>query len=278
MIGVFDSGYGGLTVFKEFLRLMPEYDFVYLGDSARTPYGNRSFEVIYKYTLQAVNALFELGCPLVILACNTASARALRAIQQNDLPELCPDNRVLGVIRPVVEQVVEIGAKYIGVLGTEGTVRSESYVIELKKLDPDLHIVQESCPTWVSLVENGELDNPGTDYFVSKHIRNILHKDPNLDTIILACTHYPLLRHTIEKFVPKRVRIVSQGEIVAQKLMDYLRRHPEMSDRVSKASKRRILTTESKEVFGRYAGMFLGQEVEIEQIELYPVSVKRSQG
>lgn len=270
-IGVFDSGYGGLTVLKQLVKELPQYDFLYLGDNARTPYGTRSFRVVYEYTLQAVKYLFSQNCPLVIIACNTASAKALRNIQQIDLPKIAPDRRVLGVIRPSVEKVSEITKNgHIGVLGTPGTVLSESYPIELEKWAGGKvkSTVQEACPLWVPLVENNETESEGAEYFVKKHIENILKKDKNLDTIILGCTHYPLLINQIRKFVPKEIHILEQGQIVAEKLSDYLHRHSEMEKRLSKNGQVRFQTTESAENFNEKATLFIEREVDAETIHL----------
>jgi len=270
-IGVFDSGYGGLTVLKELRKKLPDYDFLYLGDNARTPYGTRSFDVVYGYTLQAVNYLFRQNCHLVIIACNTASAKALRNIQQLDLPALAPDRRVLGVIRPSVEKVAEITSSgHVGVLGTIGTVVSESYPIELEKWSGG-HVkstVQEACPMWVPLVENNEMDNKGADYFVQKNIQNILQKDDKLDTLILGCTHYPLLRNVIKKYVPGNIRILEQGEIVAEKLIDYLKRHSDIDAKISKSGNVVFQTTEYAPNFEEKAALFLGQDVEAKKIQL----------
>ena len=270
-IGVFDSGYGGLTVLKELVKKLPQYDFMYLGDNARTPYGTRSFRVVYEYSLQAVKYLFSQNCPLVIIACNTASAKALRNIQQLDLPQIAPDGRVLGVIRPSVEKVSEITRNgHVGVLGTPGTVLSESYPIELEKWSEGKvkSTVQEACPLWVPLVENNEIDSEGAKFFVRKNIQNILQKDKNLDTLILGCTHYPLLIHQIRKFVPENIQILEQGQIVAEKLVDYLKRHPEVEQKLSKAGKIEFQTTESADNFNEKAALFLGQKVEAETIHL----------
>lgn len=270
-IGVFDSGYGGLTVLKELRRKLPDYDFLYLGDNARTPYGTRSFNVVYEYTLQAVKYLFEQNCHLIIIACNTASAKALRNIQQLDLPGLAPNRRVLGVIRPSVEKVAEITSNgHVGVLGTVGTVVSESYPIELEKWSGG-HVkstVQEACPMWVPLVENNEIDNAGADYFVKKNIQNILQKDEKLDTLILGCTHYPLLRNVIKKYVPSTIRILEQGAIVAEKLTDYLARHPEIDKKISKRGAVEYQTTEYATNFEEKAALFLGQPVEAKKVLL----------
>ncbi len=270
-IGVFDSGYGGLTVLKELVKKLPQYDFLYLGDNARTPYGTRSFRVVYEYTLEAVKYLFSQNCPLVIIACNTASAKALRNIQQLDLPQLAPNRRVLGVIRPSVEKVAEITRNgHVGVLGTPGTVLSESYPIELEKWSEGKvkSTVQEACPLWVPLVENNEINSEGAEYFVRKNILNVLQKDKNLDTLILGCTHYPLLIHQIRKFVPENIQVLEQGQIVAGKLLEYLKRHPEMERQLSKGKNIKFQTTESADIFNEKAALFLGKKVEAETIHL----------
>ncbi len=260
-IGVFDSGYGGLTVLKEICKALPDLDLLYLGDNARTPYGTRSFRVVYEYTLEAVNYLFSKNCPLIILACNTASAKALRNIQQQDLPLMAPGRRVLGVIRPSVEKVAGITRNgHVGVLGTPGTVSSLSYPIELAKWAQGkvISTVQEACPMWVPLVENNELDSAGTDYFVEKHIRALLEKDPLLDTVILGCTHYPLLTDTIRKYLPPQITLVDQGPVVAGKLVDYLRRHQEIAEQISRNGVTTYLTTESSEIFDSKAALVPG--------------------
>ncbi len=269
-IGIFDSGYGGLTVLKEILSRLPHYDYIYLGDNARTPYGSRSFEVVYEYTLQAVKKLFSQGCHLVILACNTASAKALRTIQQNDLPHIDPLRRVLGVIRPSVEKIPLVTATgHVGVLGTAGTIKSESYPLELAKMAVNsLTVVQEACPLWVPLVENNEINNPGTEYFVEKNITNLFRKDEKIDTIILGCTHYPLLINVITRFLPDHVVLLDQGPIVAESLADYLSRHPEMEVKCSKGGSRRYFTTESVENFESRAGIFIGYPLKAEKINL----------
>ncbi len=270
-IGVFDSGYGGLTVLKELVKSLPAYDFLYLGDNARTPYGTRSFQVVYYYTLQAVKYLFSQNCPLIIIACNTASSKALRSIQQIDLPRIAPDRRVLGVIRPSVEKVAEITKTgHVGILGTPGTVNSGSYPLELKKWAGQnfKSAVQEACPLWVPLVENNEIDSEGAEFFVRKNIQNILKKDKKLDTLILACTHYPLLIRLIKKYVPESINIVEQGAIVGEKLTDYLDRHPETDHRLSKKSQIRFQTTESAESFNERASFFIGKKISAEQITL----------
>ena len=268
-IGVFDSGYGGLTILGKFRELLPQYDYLYLGDNARTPYGTRSFEVVYEFTLQAVRRLFELGCPLVIIACNTASAKALRSIQQNDLPYLDPSRRVLGVIRPTAECIGSITkTRHVGLLATAGTVKSGSYPLEIRKLFPDIQVTGMACPLWVPLVENYEYDSPGADYFVQKRIGNPLRKDPQIDTIILGCTHYPLLLNKILKYTPRSVRIVPQGEYVAYSLKDYLGRHPEIASACTQGGTCRFLTTESPERFMDSASIFLRHRVEAECVVL----------
>jgi len=269
-IGVFDSGYGGLTILKSITARLPRYDYIYLGDNARTPYGSRSFDVVYEYTRQAVMKLFSMGCELVILACNTASAKALRSIQQNDLPLFFPERRVLGVIRPSVEQVPLLTKSgHIGVLGTAGTVLSDSYPLEIAKFAANkLIVTQEACPMWVPLVENDEINNLAADYFVQKNITNLLRKDPKIDTVILGCTHYPLLRHTIDKFLPPYITVLEQGPIVADSLADYLVRHPEMDRNCSKEGSVRFLTTESTDNFEPRAGLFMGQVISAEKIQL----------
>jgi len=270
-IGVFDSGYGGLTILKDFIQAMPEYDFIYLGDNARAPYGSRSFEVVYEYTLQAVTKLFEMGCPLVILACNTASAKALRNIQMNDLPNLDPNRRVLGVIRPAVEAIGDFTSNgHVGILGTTGTVLSNSYPIELEKWSNGkvVQTTQEPCPIWVPLVENNEINSPGTEYFVAKNINNLLAADPEIDSIILGCTHYPLLLPVIRKFVPEGIQLLEQGKVVSSKLVEYLSRHPEMDDRCSKSGLIKYYTTENVEIFEKNAATFVGQTVKCEKVIL----------
>lgn len=268
-IGVFDSGYGGLTILRQIRQMLPQYDYIYLGDNARAPYGSHSFDIIYRYTLQAVHALFEQGCQLVILACNTASAKALRTIQQVDLPKLDPSRRVLGVIRPTVEAVGPLShSRHIGLLATQGTVNSGSYTLELHKLWPDITVTGLACPMWVPLVENFEFDSPGADYFVKKRIEGILRLDPKIDTLILGCTHYPLLMNKILKYTPPGVRIVPQGEYVAASLQQYLERHDELRQKLSQGGTCKYLTTESTEKFNQSAAMFMHQNVQSEQIEL----------
>ena len=268
-IGVFDSGYGGLTILRKFRELLPNYDYMYLGDNARTPYGTRSYEVVYEFTLQAVTKLFEMGCPLVILACNTASAKALRTIQQNDLPVMAPDNRVLGVIRPTAETVGQVTRNgHIGILATSGTIHSESYPLEIRKLYPELKVTGKACPMWVPLVENKEFDEPGADYFVKKYIDELLLADPLIDTLILGCTHYPLLIDKIRQYTPDHIKIIAQGEYVGNSLMDYLHRHPEMDERCLKHGQCEFLTTESVEKFKESASIFLSEDVEVKNITL----------
>lgn len=268
-IGVFDSGYGGLTILKEIRKILPEYDYLYLGDNARAPYGTRSFDVVYGFTLQAVEYLFSQGCHLVILACNTASAKALRTIQQNDLPTMDSARRVLGVIRPTVERMAEISRNgHIGVLGTPGTINSRSYELEVAKLNPEIEVHGQACPLWVPLVENKEADSDGADYFVKKYIAALLEQDSQIDTAILACTHYPLLLPKIRRFMPANVEIVSQGSIVAESLKDYLTRHPEMSVKCMKGGGCRYLTTENVGKFEELASLFLGCDVKAEHVDL----------
>ncbi len=267
-IAVFDSGYGGLTVLHDLLRMFPDYDFIYFGDNARAPYGNRSFEVVYQYTLEAVRKLFKMGAPLVILACNTASAKALRTIQQKDLPLMDPALRVLGVIRPCVEELGGLSQTgHVGVLGTTGTVMSESYPLEIKKLFPHLTVTQEACPMWVSLVENDEISSEGARYFVKNNLDQLFIRAPKTDTIILGCTHYPLLLPVIREFVPDHVKIVSQGPIVANSLKDYLNRHPGMNQRLSRGGEVTFYTTEYPERFNPSASLFLGRTVNAIHVE-----------
>ena len=268
-IGVFDSGYGGLTIFEEIRKLLPQYDYVYLGDNARTPYGTRSFDVVYQFTRQAVSHLFEAGCPLVILACNTASAKALRTIQQHDLSQIDPTKRVLGVIRPTVEVVDQISrTKHIGILGTSGTVQSQSYELEIAKLFPHVQVVSEACPMWVPLVENRAFDTPGADYFVQKHLESLLSQDDHIDTILLACTHYPLLMHKIRQYLPEGITLFPQGKRVAESLKAYLLRHPEMDERLSKGGSCCFQTTEVASKFSESAAVFLKEPIDVEQIHL----------
>lgn len=268
-IGVFDSGYGGLTILSKIREALPEYDYIYLGDNARTPYGTRSFEIVYEFTLQAVNKLFEMGCHLVILACNTASAKALRSIQINDLPGIDPHRRVLGVIRPTVECVGSITrTRHVGVLATGGTIKSESYPLEIHKLFPDIEVSGEACPMWVPLVENNEAGSEGADYFIQKYINNLLHKDRQIDTVILGCTHYPLLLPKIRNFMPENIQIVAQGEYVANSLKDYLLRHPEMERKCTREGRCSFYTTEAEEKFTGSASTFLNREISVQRIAL----------
>jgi len=268
-IGVFDSGYGGLTILEKIRELMPQYDYIYLGDNARTPYGTRSFDVVYEYTKQSVHKLFEMGCPMVILACNTASAKALKTIQSKDLPVWNPEKRVLGVIRPTVEAVGEITkTRHVGILGTIGTIQSKSYPIEIKKISPDIVVSGEACPMWVPLVENSEYDSDGADYFVKKYLSELLKKDKEIDTIVLGCTHYPLLLPKIKQFTPNEMHIIPQGEIVAASLQNYLHRHPEMEERITQNGSCKFFTTESVARFKKSASLFLHTEVEVERVFL----------
>jgi glutamate racemase len=262
-IGVFDSGYGGLTVLKEITASLPEYDFIYLGDNARAPYGTRSFDTVYRYTLECVQWFFDMGCPLVILACNTASAKALRTIQQKDLHKMNPTNRVLGVIRPTSEIIGNFTkTNKVGILATNGTVQSNSYPIEMEKFFPGIQVFQQACPMWVPLVENNEHLSPGADYFVKADIDRLLTQTPGIDTILLACTHYPLLKDKILQFVPASTKLVSQGEIVAKSLVDYLHRHPEIESRCSKKGDLVFYTTDSPQDFDNHAAVFYGKAVQ----------------
>lgn len=268
-IGVFDSGYGGLTILRQIRELMPQNDYIYLGDNARTPYGTRSYEVIYEFTLQAVNRLFQMGCHLVILACNTASAKALRSIQQNDLPLMDNERRVLGVIRPTTECIGQLTqTRHVGIVATPGTIRSKTYELEIAKLYPDVTVVGEACPMWVPLVENEEYDNPGADYFVQKNIRQLLEKDPLIDCIILGCTHYPILMDKIRKYTPAHVCIVPQGQYVASSLKEYLNRHPDMDKKITKNGTVQFYTTEQPEPFNESAATFLGETINAERLIL----------
>ena len=268
-IGVFDSGYGGLTILHGIRQLLPEYDYLYLGDNARAPYGPRSFDVVYEFTRQAVQRLFEMGCHLVILGCNTASAKALRTIQQVDLPQWDAERRVLGVIRPTAEVIGQLTeSRHVGVLATEGTITSESDNMEIQKLHPDIQVSGVACPFWVPLVEYNEADSPGADYFVKKRIDQMMHLDPQIDAIILGCTHYPLLMPKILKYLPAGVRVVPQGEYVAESLKSYLQRHPQIEQRCSKGGNAHYLTTENPEKFKDQALIFLHEPVEVEKITL----------
>jgi len=277
-IGIFDSGYGGLTILDGIRKRMPEYDYIYLGDNARAPYGTRSFDVVYEFTLQAVQKLFSLGCPLVILGCNTASAKALRSIQQNYLPRYAPDRRVLGVIRPTAEVVGELShTRHIGVLATEGTIKSQSYTLEIEKLHPGATVVGQACPMWVPLVENNEFDKPGADYFVKDSLQKLLAQDPLIDTIILGCTHYPLLLDKINQQLAQlsaansqlsSIKVIPQGQYIAASLEDYLHRHPEMAERLTRGGTCQYFTTESSSKFRESASLFLHDDVVAQRITL----------
>lgn len=268
-IGVFDSGYGGLTILRRIREILPQYDYLFLGDNARAPYGSRSFEIVYQFTLEAVKALFSYGCRLVIIACNTASAKALRTIQQNDLPHLDATRRVLGVIRPTVEAIGSLTkTRHVGLLATAGTVNSRSYNLELKKLCPDITVTGQACPLWVPIIENNEHNSPGADYFVKEYIDALLARDPEIDTIILGCTHYPLMLDKIRQYTPPGIRLVPQGEYVAPSLARYMERHPDMEARCTRQGTCRYLTTESAALFRKSASVFLGYNIEASQIAL----------
>jgi glutamate racemase len=268
-IGVFDSGYGGLTILKELVKELPEYDYLYLGDNARAPYGGRSFETVYEYTLECVKWLFDQGCPLVILACNTASAKALRTIQQKDLPVLAPNNRVLGVIRPTAEMIGNTTKTgHVGVLGTQGTILSGSYEIEIGRFFPETSVHLQACPMWVPLIENGEHNKSGADYFVKQDLNQLLEKDVKIDSILLACTHYPLLLEKIRKYIPEGTRIITQGSVVAASLADYLKRHSEMELRLSKNRQRHFFTSDSAMEFERQANLFFGGEIRVQHANI----------
>jgi glutamate racemase len=268
-IGVFDSGYGGLTVLKEIVKRMPVYDYIYLGDNARAPYGTRSFDTVYEYTLQSVEWLLQKGCPLVILACNTASAKALRTIQQKDLPKHGSSRRVLGVIRPSAEIIGNYTkTNQIGIMGTNGTVESQSYPIEIGKFSPGIRVFQHACPLWVPLVENNEYSSSGADYFIKKDVDELLSNSPKIDTILLACTHYPLLAGKIKKYIPQGVQLISQGEIVAASLEDYLCRHPEIEGNCSKNGQMHFFTTDSSKDFDKHSAVFFGKKVNSIHVDL----------
>ncbi len=268
-IGIFDSGYGGLTIFEQIKTHLPQYDYIYLGDNARAPYGTRSFDVVYTYTLQSVKKLFEMGCHLVILACNTASAKALRSIQQNDLNKIDPSRRVLGIIRPTAEVVGKLTqSKHVGLLGTIGTIQSESYPMEVAKIFPEVEIVGHACPMWVPLIENQEHQSEGADYFIKKEIDALIEKDKNIDTLILGCTHYPLVQNKIEQFLPNGIKILSQGEIVAKSLQNYLQRHTEIEQKCSKNATTTFYTTESPEKFSTSASIFLHKNIQANHINI----------
>ena len=268
-IGIFDSGFGGLTVFRAIKNMMPGYDFIYLGDSARAPYGNRSFETVHEYTLQCVKWFFRAGCPLVVLACNTASAKALRNIQQLDLPHIAPENRILGVIRPTAEVIgTYTKTGHIGILGTKGTVTSGSYNLEIKKFFPGVQVHSLSCPMWVPLIENRSYTDEGTDYYVQKYLDELLSINGDIDTILLACTHYPILMDKIRKHLPEHIQVVSQGSIVAHSLYDYLQRHEHMNSRISRSGNLEIYTTDDPTDFDAHASLFFDQEVKSIQAHL----------
>ncbi len=268
-IGIFDSGFGGLTVLKEIVNRLPQYDYVYIGDNARTPYGNRSFETVYEYTLQAVKTFFEMGCELVIIACNTASAKALRTIQQKDLPLLGPNKRVLGVIRPSVEEIGNYSkTRHIGILGTPGTVNSQSYVIEINNHFPDIKVVQEACAIWVPLIENNQFDNPGGAYFIQHHLNQLLSQDSKIDTIILGCTHYPIIAEHIKQYLPDHITVLSQGKLVAEKLADYLTRHKNLAEKCSEGGTVHYFTTDNPSIFDERATIFVGKPITSERITL----------
>ncbi len=268
-IGIFDSGYGGLTILHGIRQVLPQYDYIYLGDNARAPYGSRSFEVVYQFTRQAVLKLFSMGCHLVILGCNTASAKALRSIQQRDVPRIDPSRRVLGIIRPTVEAIGDVTqTRHIGLLATEGTVKSQSYELEIRKLHPDIQVSGVACPLWAAIVEANEADSPGADYFVKKRIDQLMRLDHKIDAIILGCTHYPLLMSSIVKHVPSGVRIVPQGEYVANSLSDYLTRHPQIEQSIAQGGSCQYLTTESEEKFKECAQIFLHETVNPCHIDL----------
>ncbi|MBL7920799.1 MAG: glutamate racemase [Bacteroidia bacterium] len=268
-IGVFDSGFGGLTVLKEIVSEMPQYDYLYLGDNARAPYGSRSFETVYEYTLECVNHLFAMGCELIVLACNTASAKALRTIQQKDLPKVDSSKRVLGVIRPTTEIIGNYSKTgHVGVLGTAGTVSSGSYLVEIEKFFPELKVYQEACPMWVPLIENNEYNNEGADFFIKKHVRNLMQQQKDIDAIILGCTHYPLIKEKIQSYLPANVQLLSQGTIVAKGLKDYLQRHPEMETKCSKSQTVSFYTTDLPETFDKAATLFYGKQVRSKHLSL----------
>jgi glutamate racemase len=261
-IGIFDSGFGGLTVMKEIVQQLPQYDYIYLGDNARTPYGTRSFETVYQYTLNCIEKLFALGCPLVIVACNTASAKALRTIQQNDLPKKYPNKKVLGVIRPTAEIIGNFStSKHIGILATKGTVVSNSYVLELEKFYPNIIVHQHACPMWVPIIENNEIDTDGAHYFIKKDVAQLMQQHPQIDTILLACTHYPLVAHIVAQYVPKHVQIISQGQIVAASLADYLQRHTALEAQLTQNKTCTFYTTDTVEAFEEKATQFYGQKI-----------------
>ncbi len=268
-IGIFDSGYGGLTIYEEIQKLLPQYDYIYLGDNARTPYGTRSFDVVYEFTRQAVRYLFQQGCQLVILACNTASAKALRTIQQVDIPSLDPNRRVLGIIRPTVECIGDATeSRHVGVLATEGTIKSHSYPLEIRKLFPDIEVTGEACPIWVPLVETNEYKSEGADYFVKRHVNRLLERDPEIDAIILGCTHYPILLEKIRKYTPDNVKLITQGTAVASSLKSYLANHPQMEALCTKGGNTLFCTTEADGKFGDQASLFLNHQIDVKTVTL----------
>jgi glutamate racemase len=268
-IGVFDSGYGGLTVLKSIVEKLPDYDFIYLGDNARAPYGNRSFETVYQYTREAVQWFFSKGCPLVILACNTSSAKALRTIQQQDLVESGTKNRVLGVIRPTTEIAGLLSkTESVGILATSGTVNSESYVLEINKFFPNVKVYQQACPLWVPLIENNEHQGPGADYFIKKYVDELLARSSAIDTVLLACTHYPLLMNKLRQYFPKNIQLIAQGDIVAESLVKYLKNHPEIDSRSSKHAIISFYTTDDCADFDRHGGYFYSMDVKSERVFL----------
>ena len=268
-IGVFDSGYGGLTILSDIQKRLPQYDFLYLGDNARAPYGNRSFDVVYEFTLEAVKELFDRGCELVILACNTASAKALRTIQHNDLPLLAANKRVLGVIRPSTEVIGEISkTNHVGILATEGTIKSLSYPIEISKFSPDTIVTQQACPMWVPLIENGQQEGPGADYFVKLYIDQLFAQSAQIDTVLLACTHYPLMAKKIQSFLPDNVKLVTQGDIVAKRLATYLQNHPEIDQKCSKNGQIQFYTTDNPTSFEEQGTVFFGQKIAAKHTDL----------
>lgn len=268
-IGIFDSGYGGLTIYEEIQKLLPQYDYIYLGDNARTPYGTRSFDVVYEFTRQAVRYLFQQGCQLVILACNTASAKALRTIQQVDIPSLDPNRRVLGIIRPTVECIGDITeSRHVGVLATEGTIKSHSYPLEIRKLFPDIEVTGEACPIWVPLVETNEYKSEGADYFVKRHVERLLERDPEIDAIILGCTHYPILLEKIRKYTPDSVKLITQGTAVASSLKSYLANHPQMEALCTRGGNTLFCTTEADGKFGDQASLFLNHQIDVKTVTL----------
>lgn len=268
-IGIFDSGYGGLTVFKSVVQYLPHHNYIYLGDNSRAPYGNRSFDTIYRYTWQCVEWLFKQGCSLVVLACNTASAKALQRIQKENLPAQYPNHRVLGVIRPTAEAIGDLTrTKKIGVLGTRGTVRSNAYVMEIRRLFPDMEVFQQSCPMWVPLIENGEHTDVGADYFVEKYIRQLTDQSKQIDTVLLACTHYPLLAPKIKKYIPTEVKLLEQGQMVATSLVDYLYRHPEIDGQLGKNGKTAFYTTGDTYTFDQYTSLFLQKNIKSAKAKL----------